>query len=285
MKRLILLCLFFCLMFAGCREEKQETCLRLSVEPDETAYAYYPGAILNAHLNPGMDFQYIRKVKISVEGRQYPLEQALRDSKITVSQLYVAACEDANKGVCTVEQISQNGVINNMFVYPEYRLNIVNDFLEHDDQEILVSYLAISTPSQIPNTIDGWNERRSSPRVKEDWGMTFEVQATGEVVNARIQQSGGMQKGELVIETVSIMAEYPFMLPGVDGIGCFTELEGTTILSDGETGLVLDLCRFLGRNLEQGDYTLRMSIKNQLPPEETFTHETSQYYNIPFHVN
>lgn len=286
MKKILcaVLCLALLLLAAGCGSTGLKTEWKLSVEDNREAYLYYPGSVLGGKLNPGMDYQYVRNVQIQLGRDSVPLEEAIRDGKITIQQMYAQACKDAEEGICTLTRLSQNGVTNNIFCYPEFQINIVDDLLEHDGQDIPVAYLAVSGANQTPNTIDGWDSQRKSPRVKEDWGMSFDAVFSDGSLSVVVHQADGMQQGTLTVENAAIIDQYPFALADENGNVRLTQLEGTALAMGGETNLEINLAEFLGQEPEKESYALNVCIEDCVSSGQTPKHQSSQYYSIPFTV-
>ena len=279
-----ILCVASLLLVAGCGSTKAAPELKLSVENNRESYLYFPGSVLGKNLNPGMDYQYVGNVQIQVGRESLPLEKAIRDGKVTIQQMYAQACKDGEEQICTLTRLSQNGVTNNLFRYPDFQINIVDDLLEYDGRDIPVAYLAVSSSEQTPNTIDGWDSQRKSPRVKEDWGLSFEAAFSDGSLSVTVHQSGGMQQGMLTVENAAIIDQYPFALSDQDGNVRLTQLEGAPLTMDGESRMEINLAEFLGQEPEKGTYTLRICIEDHALSEQTPKHQSSQYYSIPFTV-
>ena len=258
--------------------------MKLAVENNRESYLYFPGSVLGKNLNPGMDYQYVGNVQIQVGRESLPLEKAIRDGKVTIQQMYAQACKDGEEQICTLTRLSQNGVTNNLFRYPDFQINIVDDLLEYDGRDIPVAYLAVSSADQTPNTIDGWDSQRKSPRVKEDWGLSFEAAFSDSSLSVTVHQSGGMQQGMLTVENAAIIDQYPFALSDQDGNVRLTQLEGAPLTMGGESSMEINLAEFLGQEPEKGTYTLRICIEDHALSEQTPKHQSSQYYSIPFTV-
>ena len=286
MKKILctILCVVLLLFVAGCGSTKAAPELKLSVENNRESYLYFPGSVLGKNLNPGMDYQYVGNVQIQVGRESLPLEKAIRDGQVTIQQMYAKACKDAEENSCTLTRLSQNGVTNNLFCYPDFQINIVDDLLEYDGRDIPVAYLAVSSSEQTPNTIDGWDSQRKSPRVKEDWGLSFEAAFSDSSLSVTVHQSGGMQQGMLTVENAAIIDQYPFALSDQDGNVRLTQLEGAPLTMDGESRMEINLAEFLGQEPEKGTYTLRICIEDHVLSEQTPKHQSSQYYSIPFTV-
>ena len=286
MKKILctILCVASLLFVAGCGSTKAAPELKLSVENNRESYLYFPGSVLGKNLNPGMDYQYVGNVQIQVGRESLPLEKAIRDGKVTIQQMYAQACKDGEEQICTLTRLSQNGVTNNLFCYPDFQINIVDDLLEYDGRDIPVAYLAVSSADQTPNTIDGWDSQRKSPRVKEDWGLSFEAAFSGSSLSVTVHQSGGMQQGTLTVENAAIIDQYPFALSDQDGNVRLTQLEGAPLTMGGESSMEINLADFLGQEPEKGTYALRICIEDHALSGQTPKHQSSQYYSIPFTV-
>ena len=267
-----------------CGSTKAAPEMKLAVENNRESYLYFPGSVLGKNLNPGMDYQYVGNVQIQVGRESLPLEKAIRDGKVTVQQMYAQACKDEEEQICTLTRLSQNGVTNNLFRYPDFQINIVDDLLEYDGRDIPVAYLAVSSADQTPNTIDGWDSQRKSPRVKEDWGLSFEAAFSGSSLSVTVHQSGGMQQGTLTVENAAIIDQYPFALSDQDGNVRLTQLEGAPLTMGGESSMEINLAEFLGQKPEKGTYALRICIEDHALSGQTPKHQSSQYYSIPFTV-
>ena len=286
MKKILctILCVASLLLVAGCGSTKAAPELKLSVENNRESYLYFPGSVLGKNLNPGMDYQYVGNVQIQVGRESLPLEKAIRDGKVTIQQMYAQACKDGEEQICTLTRLSQNGVTNNLFRYPDFQINIVDDLLEYDGRDIPVAYLAVSSADQTPNTIDGWDSQRKSPRVKEDWGLSFEATFSDSSLSVTVHQSGGMQQGTLTVENAAIIDQYPFALSDQDGNVRLTQLEGAPLTMGGESSMEINLADFLGQEPEKGTYALRICIEDHALSGQTPKHQSSQYYSIPFTV-
>ena len=224
-------------------------------------------------------------VRVEVDGTVYYLEDAMREERISLEQIYAYSRIDARLGYCETFTKVRNGLTFLVFRYPEYELRFTYDYDSLPDGEHrLVNELYISKNRYDVNSGD-------NRVVQEDWGVTFEVrEVNSSSITLRCTQSGGQQLGELVVDLFFIdSVREKASLPRLDGDTDIDSYQPRTIISrDTVSEITLDWTDIYGE-LSPGDYLLSLRVTDAYDPADTHPvmskFESRQSYTIPFAVS
>lgn len=227
----------------------------------------------------------VSDVRVEVDGTVYYLEDAMREERISLEQIYAYSRIDARLGYCETFTKVRNGLTFLVFRYPEYELRFTYDYDSLPDGEHrLVNELYISKNRY---DVNSGNNRV----VQEDWGVTFEVrEVNSSSITLRCTQSGGQQLGELVIDLFFIdSAREEASLPRLDGDTDIDSYQPRTIIfRDTVSEITLDWKDIYGE-LSPGDYLLSLRVTDAYDPADTHPvmskFESRQSYTIPFAVS
>ena len=224
-------------------------------------------------------------VRVEVDGTVYYLEDAMREERISLEQIYAYSRIDARFGSCETFTKVRNGLTFLVFRYPEYELRFTYDYDSLPDGEHrLVNELYISKNRYDVNSGD-------NRVVQEDWGVTFEVrEVNSSSITLRCTQSGGQQLGELVVDLFFIdSVREEASLPRLDGDTDIDSYQPRTIISrDTVSEITLDWTEIYGE-LSPGDYLMSLRVKDAYDPADTHPvmskFESRQSYTIAFAVS
>lgn len=227
----------------------------------------------------------VRDVRVEVDGTVYYLEEAMREERISLEQIYAYSRIDARFGSCETFTKVRNGLTFLVFRYPEYELRFTYDYDSLPDGEHrLVNELYISKNRYDVNSGD-------NRVVQEDWGVTFEVrEVNSSSITLRCTQSGGQQLGELVVDLFFIdSVREEASLPRLDGDTDIDSYQPRTIISrDTVSEITLDWTEIYGE-LSPGDYLMSLRVKDAYDPADTHPvmskFESRQSYTIAFAVS
>lgn len=227
----------------------------------------------------------VSDVRVEVDGTVYYLEDAMREERISLEQIYAYSRIDARLGYCETFTKVRNGLTFLVFRYPEYELRFTYDYDSLPDGEHrLVNELYISKNRYDVNSGD-------NRVVQEDWGVTFEVrEVNSSSITLRCTQSGGQQLGELVVDLFFIdSAREEASLPRLDGDTDIGAYQPRTIISrDTVSEITLDWTGIYGE-LSPGDYLMSLRVTDAYDPADTHPvmskFESRQSYTIPFAVS
>lgn len=207
------------------------------------------------------------EVSITLDGREVPLEDAIREGSYTVEQLVADARVDARKQICTEETRTINGLTQFHYTYKDvFNIDVINDIYQTPDgQEHLYRKVTINKngPSYNPNrdfTLAIVSEEDPTLHIdREDWGLTLEAEdITGSGLVLKTTQTGGQQVGSLEL--------YDCWIFGNDTVvswenGSFP-LSPITMDGSGSIQLSWD-----DQVLAPGEYLIRLWIRDNYDPE------------------
>lgn len=260
--------------------------LRMEAEAEDGAEhtAIFPAGI-GSDCRTELHYVDVSDVRVEVDGTVYYLEDAMREERISLEQIYAYSRIDARLGYCETFTKVRNGLTFLVFRYPEYELRFTYDYDSLPDGEHrLVNELYISKNRYDVNSGD-------NRVVQEDWGVTFEVrEVNSSSITLRCTQSGGQQLGELVIDLFFIdSAREEASLPRLDGDTDIDSYQPRTIIfRDTVSEITLDWKDIYGE-LSPGDYLLSLRVTDAYDPADTHPvmskFESRQSYTIPFAVS
>lgn len=146
------------------------------------------------------------EISIALDGRELPLEEAIREGSYTVEQLVADAQVDARKQICTEETRTINGLTQFHYTYRDvFNIDVINDIYQTPDgQEHLYRKVTINKngPAYNPDrdfaSVIVSEEDPTLHIDREDWGLTLEAEdITGSGMVLKTTQSGGQQAGTL----------------------------------------------------------------------------------------
>lgn len=154
-----------------------------------------------------LDLEGIENVQVQLDGAYYPLEDALKDQRITLEELAAYAQIDARTGFCTEEYETHNGLTRFTYIYPDFKFNYIHCIYETPDGNSyeLWEYSLLS-PNNYPTLPIPTNDE-GLDLDREDWGIEFTVtDARPDGLMLETAQSGGMQFGTLSMEDYYVFA-------------------------------------------------------------------------------
>lgn len=260
--------------------------LRMEAEAEDGAEhtAIFPAGS-GSDFRTELHYVDVRDVRVEVDGTVYYLEDAMREERISLEQIYAYSRIDARFGSCETFTKVRNGLTFLVFRYPEYELRFTYDYDSLPDGEHrLVNELYISKNRYDVNSGD-------NRVVQEDWGVTFEVrEVNSSSITLRCTQSGGQQLGELVVDLFFIdSVREEASLPRLDGDTDIDAYQPRTIISrDTVSEITLDWTEIYGE-LSPGDYLMSLRVTDAYDPADTHPvmskFESRQSYTIAFAVS
>lgn len=214
----------------------------------------------------GINYTGLSEVAITLDRVSYPLEQAIRDGRITVEELEAYAKIDARNGFCREVYSSHNGLASFEYCYLTYKVAVTNDVYElpsgktHRVHTFSVNHPNVLSSGDVfivdPNSPYGYSVDR------EDWGLTLEVlEVTADSLVIRTHQQGGMQLGTLSA------AAYLLLQDGSEEILFSQSDEAFQIVMEGEGEAEIDLAAAFG-SLAPGKYLLQLRVEDTFDPEQ-----------------
>lgn len=153
------------------------------------------------------DLEGLQNVQIQMDGVYYPLEEALKEGKVTPEELVAYAQIDARTGFCTEKYETRNGLTRFTYVYPDFKLNYIHCVYETPDGNSYELWeYALLSPNFVP-TLPIPTDDEGLDLDREDWGVTLTItEATPTELTVETSQSGGMQFGTLSVEDYYVIA-------------------------------------------------------------------------------
>lgn len=257
--------------------------LRMAAEAEDGAEhtAIFPAGSAS-DCRTALHYVDVCDVRIEVDGTVYYLEDAMREERVSLEQIYAYSRIDARFGYCETFTKVRYGLTFLVFRYPEYELRFTYDYYSLPDGEHrLVNELYISKNRYDVNSGD-------NRVVQEDWGVTFEVrEVNASSITLRCTQSGGQQLGELIVDLFFIdPAREEASIPRSDGNTDIDSYQPKTIISrDTVSEITLDWTDIYGE-LPPGDYWMSLRVRDAYDPADTHPimskFESRQSYAIPF---
>lgn len=203
---------FLCANICGCKQaassDSTSTDRRLLITAitDESAgfTTIEPGE-LGGNFEEDIVYLSLSDVNITIDTSVYPLEEAIRDSLITVEEIFAYARLDARNGICTEEYITDHSLSTFRYRYPEFDLHMTYDVFESPNgkQHLINDMLLCKVGADVGTFYK--DEETGESIYREDWGIQFEVmEATSTNLVLGVCQSGGQQIGELYLESYGI---------------------------------------------------------------------------------
>ena len=145
MKKMIAITLASLLLLTGCGGKAQggtaptapqeETVqegqrLHLTVVPEEDSLEAFPMPQGTEKTYGDLTYAGVKDVRVQLPSGEKALAQALSDGDISLGEIFAYAQLDAQNGFCQGRYTSKNGLAQYYYMYPEYRLYLVNDIYE-----------------------------------------------------------------------------------------------------------------------------------------------------------
>ncbi len=239
----------------------------------------------------------LAEVNINIDGTDVSLAEAIRDGKLTVSEIFAFARLDAQNGFCNETYASEHGLTHFTYTYPECVLRLAYDVYETPDgRQTLIDEISVHRITDGTGSIgDTYVDTESEWGYfldREDWGLTFQAANVSPMqIVLNYTQQGGQQIGELVIEAYTLYSMEGFGKPGLAGyIGSSpinSEGLAAPLLKDTSGQITIDWSATVGA-LVPGEYYLNLSISDIYDESEVHplmeNFYDKQSYNIVFSV-
>lgn len=268
MKRLLGV-LLICMLLSGCGKTQaveSDRRLNLTATIDQGAYFTISSEDFGGNYDGDIHCSRLTDVTVTLDGKSWPLAQAIGDGRITVEELIAYARIDARKGVCGEVKKTKNGLTYFVYCYPDYYVYTAYDVYETPAKgDVLVSEFGLMAPGDIPSFLA--TDENGDPVDLEDWGLTLEVvQASREELTLRIHQSGGQQLGSLLVEYDTLYRVEETSETRVDAKEETMRYWNAGIEENGTTELTVDLVAGYGE-LPAGNYRMALMVKDDFDPE------------------
>lgn len=263
--------------------------LNISLKQDEDASQIFRPDELGGNFLHNMQYRQVKDVMISLDKETLPLEDALKQGKLTEEDILYFARQDARTGFCKTEAVSLRGVTNFYFHYPEYSIKIIHDVQETPDGgQYLISQMHVYAPElDMKPTTHFFNPETNEYLDLEDWGLTFDVQQVAPTgITFTCTQSAGQQIGTLAIKYYYLTETTGPFLQKADGTEG-AHFEALTLDMDGTSTFTIDWTEWYGA-LPSGEYIFLLDIFDLFEPEQvpplTVDFHTRQLYSIAISI-
>ena len=263
--------------------------LNISLKQDEDASQIFRPDELGGNFLHNMQYRQVKDVMISLDKETLPLEDALKQGKLTEEDILYFARQDARTGFCKTEAVSLRGVTNFYFHYPEYSIKIIHDVQETPDGgQYLISQMHVYAPElDMKPTTHFFNPETNEYLDLEDWGLTFDVQQVAPTgITFTCTQSAGQQIGTLAIKYYYLTETTGPFLQKADGTEG-AHFEALTLDMDGTSTFTIDWTEWYGA-LTSGEYIFLLDIFDLFEPEQvpplTVDFHTRQLYSIAISI-
>lgn len=263
--------------------------LNISLKQDEDASQIFRPDELGGNFLHNMQYRQVKDVMVSLDKETLPLEDALKQGKLTEEDILYFARQDARTGFCKTEAVSLRGVTNFYFHYPEYSIKIIHDVQETPDGgQYLISQMHVYAPElDMKPTTHFFNPETNEYLDLEDWGLTFDVQQVAPTgITFTCTQSAGQQIGTLAIKYYYLTETTGPFLQKADGTEG-AHFEALTLDMDGTSTFTIDWTEWYGA-LPSGEYIFLLDIFDLFEPEQvpplTVDFHTRQLYSIAISI-
>ena len=272
---------------AYAQPENNELLLTVSVN-EEAGFREFSSEELGGNYT-GITYLNVDAVCINMNGKEIPLEVAIRDGHVTVEKLIAQAQEDVRNRICVLKYDTTLGASEFVYSYKnQYDLMVRYDIFEcSDGKQYLLKDFIITPYGKSKNvnlgfTYIGTDGKEISLKY-EDWGLKFTdttASPTGIIVN--YTQQGGMAAGDLSVKWYHIYNDQGMMDENLE-----LPLEPIPIRKNTADSFSLTWESVLG-TLPSGEYTLLLYVYDTF--DETQIHPLiqkycyGQYYTIPFSI-
>lgn len=268
MKRLLGV-LLICLLLSGCGKTQtveSNRRLNLTATIDQGAYSAISSEDLGRNYTGDIHYSRLTDVAVTLDGKSYPLQQAIAEGRITVEELIAYARIDARNGICGEVKKTKNGLTYFVYCYPDYYVYTAYDVYETPAKgDVLISEFGLMAPGDIPSFLA--TDENGDPVDLEDWGLTLEVaQVSSEKLTLRIHQSGGQQLGSLLVVYDTLYRVEATSETIVDAKDETLRNWNAGIEENGTTELTVDLAAEYGE-LPAGDYRMTLLVEDDFDKE------------------
>lgn len=213
---------------------------------------------------PGLTYDDFSEVTIRINNSSVMLEDAIQNGLISPEEIFAYARIDSKNQYCTETYLSQNGLTQFNYQYPEFDLRITYDVYETPDKkQHLISKIMIVQPNA--EISSQYYDDTTGERIDlEDWGLNFHVSSTTpNGLTLLCDQSGGQQIGELFLDYYELYCpdtnKYIPLAPGVTYLG--EKQEDLFINNEEESLLSIDWTESFG-TLDKGSYYIYLYIQD-----------------------
>lgn len=280
--------LFICLTLSGCElflkkdvvSAQCDSSLQLSVVTDNTNCTSFSETDFINTFHGTLEYFQVTDVMIKIEEVVVPMEDAIRDGKITFHEIHCLAQKDACTGICYETVESNRGLTRFIYDYLSYKLIITNDIYETPDgkQHHIRNITVTNTNSDPVHLLHHLDQ--------EDWGIEFNVEnVTPSSITLNYIQSGGQLIGQLRTGNYSlsrtdlkkvVLRLDDSLLPEIQWIEHNTE--GT---------ISLDFEQLFGL-LDSGEYLLYLYLHDDYDPDQVppliRNYHDIQCYTVAFSI-
>jgi len=219
------------------------------------------GGELGGHLDWGMNYIGFSEVKIYVYGESVPLEEAIRDGKISFEDIVYFARKDAENGICTETFESRLGLTHYTYQYPQCFLRIVDDVFETPamGQKRIRNLAVYASKADVTGPYTNFLDKETGKRLDQpDYGIECKVnEASPTGAELTLNQSGGQQLGELTVAFAYLTKEDG--TPVAENKNLQPDL---TIAPDCTTAVTLDWTPIYGA-ISAGNYQMILVIEDK----------------------
>lgn len=303
-RKFILLMLVFALsltVFAGCAAEEPAPVgpvQRLLITSGAVGEDYWP-IIYPAEMDGNYNgivitSKVIGNLMITLDGKEYPLADALRDQHITAEEICAYARIDARNGFCEEIAISEKGVSRFIYRYPDYEMSVMHDVFETPDgQQHIMNEINFMPLFGIYNLRFDFDAREKTysmylPLDREDWGIDFQVtSASSSGITLKATQSGGQQIGQLQLDSYYINILQEVYHPD-DPSYPTVEIPAIDLVMGGSTEITIDWSENYS-DVPPGNYYIVFWINDIFRPEDVhplmMDYHTTQVYFAEFTIS
>lgn len=186
--------------------------LNISVVPNDSPHSILiPPEELGNQMDTELSYHGVKDVTIQLSDQSVPLEEAIRDGRITPEEIIAYAKIDARNGFCRETLESKLGLTQAFYRYRGFLIRAVQDVFEMPDgTQHPVFSLSIHRTKPNYHMVGSLYEIDENGSLKylgwEDWGLTFEIEALeGSVITVKCTQSGGDHFGSLQVESYDLV--------------------------------------------------------------------------------
>lgn len=260
--------------------------LNIKVSPQDNSVGSFTAEDLGNQYD-SISYSGVSDLTISIDGKSYALDKAIREGYISVEEICAYARMDARNGFCRLDASSQHGVTHFTYVYAGYDLTVAYDLYETPDgKQHLIDSLSFYEHNGHRQTTYGYTDPDSEYNYaldRENWGLDITVaNVTGTELNVHCVQSGGQQLGTLKTSGYMIVARTDSGTPPPSTVEN-TMLDENTVTSfeikaNNTTDFTIDLSGVYVP-LEKGEYMLILYVTDDY--DHTMVHPLIQkYYDI-----
>lgn len=209
-------------------------------------------------------------VLIKIDGADMSLREAILDQHISVEDFIAGLQTDARNGYCKEIYETDIDLTHFLYRYKTFEVAVFNDVWEAPNgKKVLARDIWIDQSWHFYDGIRRTyldDERNEVNRLKEDWGLSFEVlEATPTSVRVKVVQKGGQQFGQLQVNILH--ADIAGETGGVLRTANNTEPQMTGFPADGlltmngTTELTFDWSKDLG-SIPSGKYWINFAVND-----------------------